>query len=136
MAPPNVEIAEYTISLPRCDRGLGKIIQSPNSPDLIDGVRIQAGVFYPDDRGYFLEVARSRQGLIADHDPETTQVSASLSYPGAIKAFHFHRRQTDYWCPVMGMLQVALVDLTRSFAEVLAPQHALRRHQLRLGDPA
>jgi dTDP-4-dehydrorhamnose 3,5-epimerase len=111
MATPRVEIAEITIRLPQCDRGLGKIIQSPNSADLIDGVRIQPAALHPDDRGYFLEIARSRQGLIAGHNPETTQVSASLSYPGTIKAFHFHRRQTDYWCPVMGMLQVALVDL-------------------------
>jgi dTDP-4-dehydrorhamnose 3,5-epimerase len=33
-----------------------------------------------------------------------------LSYPGTIKAFHFHLHQTDCWQPVMGMFQVALVD--------------------------
>ena len=40
-------------------------------------------------------------------------MSAALSYPGTIKAFHFHRRQTDCWVPVGGMLQVALVDLRK-----------------------
>jgi dTDP-4-dehydrorhamnose 3,5-epimerase len=39
------------------------------------------------------------------------QVSCALNYPGAIKAFHFHREQTDVWAAAMGMLQVALVDL-------------------------
>ena len=52
-----------------------------------------------------------RQGLAADFVPETTQVSAALSYPGTIKAFHFHQHQTDLWVPSQGMFQVALVDL-------------------------
>lgn len=87
------------------------MILSPDSADLIAGVRIQAGKIWPDDRGYFLEVTRLRQGLVAGFPAETTQVSAALSYPGTIKAFHFHRHQTDYWVPVKGLLQVAIVDL-------------------------
>ena len=51
------------------------------------------------------------QGLAAAFPPETTQVSAALSYPGTIKAFHFHQHQTDLWVPTEGMFQVALVDL-------------------------
>ena len=65
---------------------------------------------WPDDRGYFMEVLRIGQGLAADFDPATTQVSSALSYPGPIKAFHFHLHQTDCWQPVMGMFQVVLVD--------------------------
>jgi dTDP-4-dehydrorhamnose 3,5-epimerase len=66
---------------------------------------------WPDDRGYFLEVARLGQGLTAAFPSLSTQVSAALSYPGTIKAFHFHREQTDLWVPAVGMFQVALVDL-------------------------
>lgn len=66
---------------------------------------------WPDDRGYFLEVARLQQGLAAGFPPATTQVSAALSYPGTIKAFHYHRYQTDLWVPAQGMFQVALVDM-------------------------
>ncbi|MEZ5354286.1 MAG: dTDP-4-dehydrorhamnose 3,5-epimerase family protein [Bryobacteraceae bacterium] len=96
----------------RCSTpGLGALIQSPESPDLIAGVRIHPGKIWPDDRGYFLEVARLGQGLVAEFPPESTQVSAALSYPGTIKAFHYHRNQTDCWVPVTGMLQVALADL-------------------------
>ena len=58
-----------------------------------------------------MEVARLQQGLAADFPVETTQVSAALSYPGTIKAFHFHRYQTDLWVPAQGMFQVALVDM-------------------------
>lgn len=41
----------------------------------------------------------------------TLQVSTALSYPGTIKAFHYHMSQTDLWAPVAGMLQVCLYDL-------------------------
>ncbi|MGI8745012.1 MAG: dTDP-4-dehydrorhamnose 3,5-epimerase family protein [Bryobacteraceae bacterium] len=86
---------------------------SLGSPDLIEGVRIAEMRVWPDDRGYFLEVARFGKGLAAEFPPASTQVSAALSYPGTIKAFHFHKYQTDCWVPVQGMLQVALIDLRR-----------------------
>ncbi|MGH9558727.1 MAG: dTDP-4-dehydrorhamnose 3,5-epimerase family protein [Bryobacteraceae bacterium] len=99
------------ISTPRCEPGIGKIIRSADSGDLIDRVRVQRYDLWPDDRGYFLEVARMRQGFARDFPADTTQVSAALSYPGTIKAFHIHRHQTDLWVPAQGMFQIALVDL-------------------------
>ncbi len=99
------------IAIPECEAGIGKIIRTPDSQDLISGVRVKAFDLWPDDRGYFLEVQRLGQGLAADFPPETTQVSAALSYPAAIKAFHFHLHQTDLWVPSQGVFQVALVDL-------------------------
>lgn len=104
------------IAVPDCEHGIGSVILAPDSGKLIDGVRIVPLSLWPDDRGWFLEVARMGQGAVADFDPATTQVSSALSYPGTIKAFHFHRRQTDYWVPVTGMFQVALVDLRRDSA--------------------
>jgi dTDP-4-dehydrorhamnose 3,5-epimerase len=50
-------------------------------------------------------------GLAAHFPAATSQVSAALSYPGTVKAFHYHLHQTDCWTPVVGMFQVALVDL-------------------------
>ncbi len=102
---------ELEISLPKCDRGVGKAIAAVDSGDLIEGVRIQPVALWPDDRGYFLEVLRLGQGLPAEFPPESTQVSAACNFPGAIKAFHYHRRQTDCFTPVMGLFQIALVDL-------------------------
>jgi dTDP-4-dehydrorhamnose 3,5-epimerase len=99
------------ISTPQCEPGIGKVIRTPGSADLIDGVRVEPYDLWPDDRGYFLEVIRMKQGLAASFAPETTQVSAALSYPGTIKAFHFHLYQTDLWVPMNGVFQVALVDL-------------------------
>jgi len=99
------------ISTPKCELGIGKIIRTPDSEDLIDGVKVRPYDLWPDDRGYFLEVVRLQQGLAEDFVPEKTQVSAALSYPGTIKAFHYHQHQTDLWVPSQGMFQVALVDL-------------------------
>src|ERR1051326_8292928 len=102
-----------TISVvtPHCEPGIGRVIRSADSKDRIEGVEIRPYDLWPDDRGYFLEVARMRQGLAAAFPIESTQVSAAVSYPGTIKAFHFHRHQTDLWIPVRGMLQAALVDM-------------------------
>jgi dTDP-4-dehydrorhamnose 3,5-epimerase len=94
-----------------CSPGIGKVILSPNSADLIEGVKIQPFPLWPDDRGYFLEVARIGQGLPQEFSPATTQISAALNYPGIIKAFHYHKFQTDFWVPTAGLLQVVLVDL-------------------------
>jgi dTDP-4-dehydrorhamnose 3,5-epimerase len=99
------------IATPECQPGIGKIISTLDSAGVIDGVRLHPYALWPDDRGYFLEVIRIGQGPAADFAPATTQVSAALSYPGTIKAFHFHKRQTDLWAPAAGMFQVALVDL-------------------------
>jgi dTDP-4-dehydrorhamnose 3,5-epimerase len=109
MSPSPTEA--INILTPDCQAGIGRVIRTPDSADRIDGVTIRPYDLWPDDRGYFLEVIRARQGLGADFPLESTQVSVALSYPGTIKAFHFHRHQTDLWVPAHGMFQIALVDL-------------------------
>ncbi len=102
---------ERELAAPECSKGIGDLIGSPDSPKLIEGVKLLPFSIFPDDRGYFLEVQRIGRGLAAAFPPETTQVSAALNYPGTVKAFHYHVRQTDCWAPVKGLFQVALVDL-------------------------
>jgi len=103
--------------LPRLEKTLGKIIATSDSPDLIDGVRIERLKIHPDDRGFFMELARLGKGLASEMVPEGNrriQVSFTLTYPGTIKAIHYHAEQTDLWAPVSGMLQVFLYDLRRN----------------------
>jgi dTDP-4-dehydrorhamnose 3,5-epimerase len=102
---------DLILAYPENEKGIGNVILSPESPELIAGVRVQPFPIYPDDRGVFLEVQRIGQGLAAGFPPESTQVSAALNYAGAIKAFHYHLRQTDCWTPAKGLFQVALADL-------------------------
>lgn len=100
----------------RPDKTLGKIIAKPDSADLIEGVRIEPLQVYPDDRGFFTELARLGKGLATGMVPDGTrniQVSFTLTYPGTIKAIHYHSEQTDLWAPVSGMLQIFLCDLRR-----------------------
>jgi dTDP-4-dehydrorhamnose 3,5-epimerase len=111
-AVSNLDGRQFAIR-PGGARGLGDVIGKADDPRLLDGVRIFPLSLWPDDRGYFMEVARLGQGA-AEHlgvSPSTVQVSATLSYPGTIKALHYHCRQTDLWSPVAGMFQVCLYDL-------------------------
>ena len=102
---------DLQLAYPENPKGIGAVIGRADSPDLIDGVRVQPLALHPDDRGYFMEVQRLGQGLAKDFPPATTQVSAAMNFAGTVKAFHFHLCQTDCWTPVRGMFQVALVDL-------------------------
>jgi dTDP-4-dehydrorhamnose 3,5-epimerase len=110
IAPDNV-VAGQAIQIPQCELGIGAVITAPDSRYLIDGVRIQPLPVFPDDRGHFLEVQRIGRGLAADFPTATTQVSATATYPGIVKAFHYHLHQSDCWTVVTGMLQVVLADL-------------------------
>jgi dTDP-4-dehydrorhamnose 3,5-epimerase len=94
-------------------KDIGIAILKADSPDLISGVEIEAGLTYPDDRGFFSELFRvGATPLTRDLvQPSSLQVSVAVSYPGIIKALHYHFVQTDYWAPVQGMLQVVLCDL-------------------------
>jgi dTDP-4-dehydrorhamnose 3,5-epimerase len=103
--------------LPRHEKTLGKIITTEDSPELIDGVKIESLHVYPDDRGFFMELARLGKGLASQMVPQgdrQVQVSFTLTYPGTIKAIHYHSEQTDIWAPVSGMMQVFLYDFRRN----------------------
>ena len=118
--PNGIEMA----ILPRDSKTLGKIIAKPDSADLIDGVQIAPLVIHADDRGFFTELARLGKGLAARMVPDDVrgiQVSLTLTYPGTIKAIHYHAEQTDLWAPVSGMVQVFLYDLrvqSRTFGAI------------------
>jgi dTDP-4-dehydrorhamnose 3,5-epimerase len=102
------------LAIPECERGIGTVVTGPSTTGLIRGITIDPVAVWPDDRGYFFEVARIGEGLIADFPSDGVQVSATFSYPGTIKAFHYHVHQTDCWIPSAGMIQVALIDLRES----------------------
>jgi dTDP-4-dehydrorhamnose 3,5-epimerase len=61
---------------------------------------------HSDDRGYFREVLREDDGLLRRFG----QSSITKTYPGVIKAFHWHQDQDDLWYVVSGMARVVLYD--------------------------
>ncbi|WP_407929685.1 dTDP-4-dehydrorhamnose 3,5-epimerase [Iocasia frigidifontis] len=74
---------------------------------VITGVRVKSLVKHPDDRGFFMEVLRRDDGLLELFG----QASLSKTYPGVIKAFHYHQEQDDIWFFPSGNAQVVLYDL-------------------------
>ncbi|HUY56866.1 MAG TPA: dTDP-4-dehydrorhamnose 3,5-epimerase family protein [Candidatus Micrarchaeaceae archaeon] len=87
----------------------------------IEGVMVKSFELHLDQRGYFLEQLkrgdRDDQGRPFLPEHGFAQMSRSLAYarggnpPELIKAFHWHRRQWDYWDIVRGNARVVLVDL-------------------------
>ena len=127
-------ITQINISMPKCEKGIGDVILAPDSPKLIEGVKCLPFTLWPDDRGYFLEVQRFGRGLVEGFPKETTQISAALNYPGIIKAFHFHRYQTDCWTPTMNMLQNRAGRYPARIAHVRRAEHDLRRQSQALAN--
>ncbi|MSO83247.1 MAG: hypothetical protein EXQ53_08140, partial [Acidobacteria bacterium] len=58
----------------------------------IQGVKTKSLRLIPDERGWLLEILRSDES-----DLFTTfgQVYVSATYPGVVKAWHYHQRQVD-----------------------------------------
>lgn len=74
---------------------------------MIDGVQVKKLIRHVDDRGYFMEILRDDDELLKRFG----QASLSLSYPGVIKAFHYHEKQDDLWFFPKGNAQVVLYDM-------------------------
>ncbi len=84
---------------------------SPAAP--IQGVEIVELTRFADDGGSFSELGRLTGGLHAAFaDFEVRQVNYSEMDPGAVKAFHIHRRQTDVWfVPPGDKMLLVLLDV-------------------------
>ncbi len=80
---------------------------------MIEGVQIKQLKRFCDERGYFLEILRDDDEMMLEHFGQT---SYTISYPGVIKAFHWHRRQDDIWFVSSGMAQIVLHDIREGSA--------------------
>ncbi len=72
----------------------------------IKGVLYKELIAHPDDRGYFMEIAKESDLFIP-----IKQTSYTVGHPGVIKAFHWHKKQTDLWFGVSGRARAVLYDL-------------------------
>ncbi|MEX1997168.1 MAG: dTDP-4-dehydrorhamnose 3,5-epimerase family protein [Candidatus Andersenbacteria bacterium] len=73
---------------------------------MIAGVNTIPLKTFADDRGYFREIARFADTPLQ----HCAQLSATMSYPGVIKAFHYHEQQDDLWYCAYGMVLAVLYD--------------------------
>ena len=72
---------------------------------MIDGVVIKKLVTHSDERGFFRELIRATDPFFVSG---FGQLSHSLVEPGVIKAWHYHKEQTQWNYPVTGLLEVVL----------------------------
>jgi len=73
----------------------------------IEGVKTKALRLIPDERGWLLEILRAdERELFAKFG----QVYLSATYPGVVKAWHYHKEQVDNFACVAGMVKLVLVD--------------------------
>lgn len=73
---------------------------------MIEGVEIKRLTTYPDERGALTEIVRNDDPFFVKFG----QCYVSISYPGVIRAWHYHKKQTDYFCCIKGMIKVPLYD--------------------------
>jgi dTDP-4-dehydrorhamnose 3,5-epimerase len=73
----------------------------------IQGVRLKTLKTIPDERGWLMEILRRDE---ADLLPRFGQVYVSATYPGVVKAWHYHKKQIDNFVCVAGMVKLVLVD--------------------------
>jgi dTDP-4-dehydrorhamnose 3,5-epimerase len=74
---------------------------------MIEGVRTVQLQARADERGFLMELLRSDD----EHFEKFGQAYASLNYPGVIRAWHWHERQSDLWVVVQGMVKAACFDI-------------------------
>jgi dTDP-4-dehydrorhamnose 3,5-epimerase len=72
----------------------------------IEGVRTKALRLIPDERGWLMEILRADDEVFVTFG----QVYCSATYPGVVKAWHFHEKQVDNFACVAGMVKLVLVD--------------------------
>jgi len=79
---------------------------------MIEGVKIKKLKVIPDERGRLMEMLRADDDLFIRFG----QVYMTTAYPGAVKAWHYHKKQVDNFVVVKGMMKVVLFDGRESSA--------------------
>ncbi|NIL99924.1 MAG: dTDP-4-dehydrorhamnose 3,5-epimerase [Acidobacteria bacterium] len=105
-------------------------VQRYDGSPSIDGVEFTELRRFNDDGGAMTELLRFEEDRPAGLEGfEPRQLNYSILQPGAIKAFHLHRRQTDVWfVPPEDRILMVLVDVRAG-----SPSAAVRQRFM-LGD--
>ncbi len=78
---------------------------------MIKGVVIKNLMTHADERGFFREIIRVTDDFFAEG---FGQWSVSQMYTGVIKAWHIHKKQTDWLYVSNGLIKVALYDTRKA----------------------
>jgi len=73
---------------------------------MIQGVKTKELRTISDERGWLTEILRCDDEIFEKFG----QVYLTTAYPGVVKAWHYHKKQTDNFTCIKGMMKVALYD--------------------------
>lgn len=84
---------------------------------MIEGVKVKKLKLIPDERGKLMEILRRDDEIFKKFG----QVYMTTAYPGVVKAWHYHKKQTDSFACVHGKIVLALYDArpkSKTFKEI------------------
>jgi len=73
---------------------------------MINGAKVKKLKVIPDERGRLMEMLRNDDELFLKFG----QIYLTTGYPGVVKGWHYHKKQTDNFVVVKGMMKVVLYD--------------------------
>jgi dTDP-4-dehydrorhamnose 3,5-epimerase len=73
---------------------------------MIHGVKTKQLKYIPDERGRLMEILRNDDEMFVKFG----QVYLTTTYPGVVKAWHYHKKQDDFITCVKGMLKLVMFD--------------------------
>ena len=73
---------------------------------MIHGVVTKKLRVIPDERGRLMEILRADDEMFSKFG----QVYVTTAYPGVVKGWHFHEKQTDHFAVIKGMIKLVLYD--------------------------
>ena len=73
---------------------------------MIEGIVVKQLKRHADERGYLMEMLRSDDPIFEQYG----QSYISMNYPDVIRAWHYHKKQDDFWVCVKGMIKAVVYD--------------------------
>jgi len=73
---------------------------------MISGAQVKSLRVIPDERGRLMEILRCDDSIFEKFG----QVYLTTTFPGVVKAWHYHKKQDDNITVVKGMLKLVLYD--------------------------
>ncbi|HAR98893.1 MAG TPA: dTDP-4-dehydrorhamnose 3,5-epimerase [Syntrophus sp. (in: bacteria)] len=73
---------------------------------MIEGVHVKQLKVIADERGRLMEILRADDAFFEGFG----QVYMTTAYPGVVKGWHYHKKQSDNMAVVRGMMKIVLYD--------------------------
>src|SRR5512133_3233174 len=90
----------------RPGRTIYRLCRKRGGKAMIDGVMVKRLTVIADERGRLMEILRADDEMFSGFG----QVYMTTAYPGVVKGWHYHKRQSDNMAVVRGMMKIVLYD--------------------------